>query len=195
MPAKKTSRDKLIAAALAEMLSRGYSATTVDEICARAAVSKGNFYHFFSTKEELGLAVLDAYYDRALKILGKAPAVAGDPRRQAASLVNHVIDSAGALWGGGCLLGNFALELADTNPTMQKAVSERFRKFTAALAAGIAPLVGTGKGPTAAEIAEQFIVTVEGALILARAHDDWSYVDRALARFRGLVGVPARASK
>ena len=48
---KETARDRLIAAAEAEMLAKGYPATTVDEICARAGVSKGSFYHFFSTKE------------------------------------------------------------------------------------------------------------------------------------------------
>jgi hypothetical protein len=40
-------------------------------------------------------------------------------------------------------------------------------------------------------MAEQFIVVVEGALILAKAHDDWSYVTRALERFQQEVHASA----
>lgn len=194
MTMKKTSRDKLLDAARAEMLAKGYAGTTVDEICERAGVSKGNFYHFFSSKEDLGLALLDAYYARSLEIIDQAPAAA-DSRRNARALVDHLIDSAGALWGGGCLLGTFALELAESNPAIAGAVSDRFRKVAARLADGFAPLAKAGDRKAAAEIAEQFIVTVEGALVLARAHHDWSYVDRALARFRKSVGIPRGGSK
>ena len=54
------TKDKLIEAALRLMLAKGYPATTVDEICASAGVSKGSFYHFFATKEELALAAVQA---------------------------------------------------------------------------------------------------------------------------------------
>lgn len=93
------SRSKLLDAAQAEMLAKGYAATAVDEICARAGVSKGSFHHFFPAKEELG--------------------------------VDHLIDSAGKLWGGGCLMGTFALELAGTNPAIGNAVSAGFRAVAA----------------------------------------------------------------
>jgi TetR/AcrR family transcriptional regulator, transcriptional repressor for nem operon len=192
---KKTARDKLIEAAQAEMLSKGYPGTTVDEICERAGVSKGSFYHFFSSKEDLGLAVLDAFYERTRELLSQAPAAGDDPRQHAVDLVDHLISAAGTLWGGGCLLGTFALELAETNPTMATAVSDKFRDVAAALAMGFAPLAKPRAGASAAEIAEQFIVAVEGGLILARAHHDWSYVDRALERFRNSLGIPTGVSK
>ncbi len=187
---KKTAREKLIDAATAEMLAKGYPATTVDEICDRGGVSKGSFYHFFSSKEELGLAVLDAFFERNRQVVGRAPSAGDDPREQALALVDHLVASAGAMWGGGCLMGSFALELAETNPAIASAVSQRFRAITQTLAAGFAPLSAAGTGETilsGAELAEEFIVTVEGALVLARAHDDWSFVERALERFRSSV--------
>jgi len=191
---KKTARDKLIEAAEAEMLAKGYSGTTVDQICERAGVSKGSFYHFFSTKEDLGLALLDAYFERNRGIVGQAPAVDGDPRGQALAFVDHLLAVAGKLWGGGCLLGSFALDLAETNPTIADAISERFRAFAGVLAEGFAPLAEAGSGDAAA-LAEQFIVTVEGALILARAHHDWGYVDRALERFRKSIETTQEAAR
>ncbi len=183
-----TAREKLIEAAQALMLSRGYPATTVDEICEMAGVSKGSFYHFFHTKEEMGLAVLEAFQARNDRLIADGPqAGVADPVERALALVDHLIAAAGEMWGSGCLLGNFALDLAETNPTIRQDVSDRFRRVAAGLSEGMAPLAaeaGVLDGPSAQELAEQFIIVVEGALVLAKAHKDWSYVTRALDRFR-----------
>jgi TetR/AcrR family transcriptional repressor of nem operon len=184
---KETAKEKLIAAAEAEMLAKGFPATTVDEICARAGVSKGSFYHFFSTKEELGLAALEAFFARNLRVVQQAPG-GGSPKAQAAALVDHLLASAGRMWGGGCLLGSLALDLAETHPQVAEEVSAKFRAMAGLLAAGFAPLAeDLGELWSGEALAEQFIVAVEGGLILARAHGDWGYVERALARFRHQV--------
>ena len=196
---KLTSKEKLIDAAQTLMLSKGYTATTVDEICEQAGVSKGSFYHFFETKEDLGLAVVDAFQARNDRLVAEGPQTQlSDPVEQSLALLDHLIASAGELWGSGCLLGTFALDLADTNPTIRDAVSARFEAVASGLADGLEPMFSRGgrqNARSARELSEQFIIVVEGALILAKAHKDWSYVDRALERFRDdvrrSVGVPA----
>jgi len=196
--AMTTAREKLIGAAQALMLSKGYPATTVDEICAEAGVSKGSFYHFFETKEDLGLAVLEAFHVRNAGLIAAGPqARVADPTERALALLDHLIKSAGEMWGGGCLLGSFALDLADTNPAIREAVSDRFRQIASGLSEGMAPLAhgGAQRTPGAEALAEQFIVVVEGALVLARAHKDWSYVSRALDRFRDDVRRSMAVSK
>lgn len=184
---KKTARDKLLEAAESLMLSKGYAATSVDDIRQAAGVSKGSFYHFFRSKEELALSVLDAFHNRNGQIVAQGVKGSGDPVAGALALVDHLLDSAGTMWGKGCLLGSFALDVAETNPAIREAVSRKFRQVAAVLAQGLEPL-GTDGGNvdarTGAELAEQFIVVVEGALVLATAHNDWSYVERALERFR-----------
>ena len=178
-----TTKEKLVAAAEAEILAQGYAATTVDEICARAGVSKGSFYHFFPTKEDVALAALDAFFVRNRKIIDEAPE-AGTPRERARAVLDHLLASAGQMWGGGCLLGSLAMDLADTRPRVAEQVSARFRDISEMLTGFFAPLAG--EGPRAAEaMAEAFVVAVEGGLVLARAHGDWGYVERALERFRG----------
>jgi tetracycline repressor-like protein len=47
------SRASIIEASRELMLKRSYAATSVDEICSKAGVSKGSFYHFFESKEDL----------------------------------------------------------------------------------------------------------------------------------------------
>jgi len=49
--------------------------------------------------------------------------------------MDHLIDSAGKRWGGGCLMGTLALKLAEANPAIGNAVSERFRAGAAILLA------------------------------------------------------------
>jgi len=183
----KRTRDKLLAAAEAEMLDKGYPGTTVDEICDRAGVSKGSFYHFFPTKEDLGLAVLEAFHVRNSQVAQGAPE-GRTPRETAVALLDHLVEEAATMWGGGCLLGSFALDLAKTHPQIASEVSARFRATAEMLAGGLAPLAkGEDRARAAEELAERFVVTVEGSLVLARAHGDWGYVERALGRFRDEV--------
>jgi TetR/AcrR family transcriptional repressor of nem operon len=59
MPRSNTqtgARPKLLDAALSVIRTKGYSATSVDELCAAAGVTKGAFFHYFKSKDELGVA-------------------------------------------------------------------------------------------------------------------------------------------
>src|ERR1700722_1561415 len=50
------TRTRRLDGALAVIRTKGYSATTVDDLCAKAGVTKGGFFHYFRSKEELGVA-------------------------------------------------------------------------------------------------------------------------------------------
>jgi TetR/AcrR family transcriptional repressor of nem operon len=189
MPKHPTAREKLLAAALELMLARGYPATTVDEICQAAGVSKGSFYHFFDTKEQLALAALDAYLARVGQRVAEGPHSAiQEPRERALAFVDHIVDVAGEVWGDGCLMGSFALDVVETSPAIQQAVSETFTRVARGYAEAFAPALAAGGDGSAderaADLAEQFVVAVEGGIVLAKAHRDWRYATRALARFR-----------
>lgn len=51
-----TSREALLDAALTLVRRQGWSATSVDELCRAAGVTKGAFFHHFGSKDELGVA-------------------------------------------------------------------------------------------------------------------------------------------
>ena len=55
------TRSKIIASAIKLFSNRGYNAASVDDICADAGISKGAFYHHFKSKQDLFLALLDAW--------------------------------------------------------------------------------------------------------------------------------------
>lgn len=56
-------RQRLIDAAWRRIATAGYYETTVDDVCSEAGVSKGAFYGYFATKQELFLTLLDEETD------------------------------------------------------------------------------------------------------------------------------------
>jgi TetR/AcrR family transcriptional regulator, transcriptional repressor for nem operon len=56
------AREKLLAAALDLIWTSSYGSVSVDDICVRAKVNKGSFYHFFPSKSDLAVAAYEAHW-------------------------------------------------------------------------------------------------------------------------------------
>ncbi len=188
---KTTAREKLLAAAQELMLERGYNATTVDEICTHAGVSKGSFYHFFDSKEELGLATLEAYYNQGIATLMSGPFTREeDPTKKLFGFLEQTEKHSEEFWGHGCLLGTFAVDLAETHPLIRQRVAEQFDRLALELSRLFEPLAAPdGGGPTAKELATSYLVALEGSIVLAKAFDDPSRIRAGLETFRRQLEV------
>src|SRR5262245_24569706 len=139
--ATKQSKERLLTEAKELFLARGYAATTVDAICEKAGLTKGSFYYFFESKEELGLAVLDWSLRGGVQMLADGPHVRiTDPVEKAFAFLEHLEKCSPKLWRGGCLLGVFAQELAETNPRVQKAVAGMFQAVADDFAEKLQPI-------------------------------------------------------
>ncbi|HEY5742674.1 MAG TPA: TetR/AcrR family transcriptional regulator [Terrimicrobiaceae bacterium] len=182
------SKERLLTAAKELFLARGYAATTVDAICEKARLTKGSFYYFFDSKEELGRAVLEWSLRGGLQMLSAGPHLQiTDPLEKAFAFLEHVENCSPKLWSGGCLLGVFAQELAETNPRMQKAVAGMFKTVADDFAEKLQPIAAQFSGkqaPTASELADTLLGTVEGSIILAKAHRDLTRLPKAIRGFR-----------
>lgn len=55
------TRARLVQAGIELILQQGFTATTVDQVCSRAGVTKGSFFHHFANKDQLGVAALQAW--------------------------------------------------------------------------------------------------------------------------------------
>ncbi len=78
IPEKK---QRLLDAGVQLMLAKGYNATAVDEVCACAGVTKGSFFYYFKSKEDLASQLI-GHYDNARRerissFMGEPPE---DPR-------------------------------------------------------------------------------------------------------------------
>jgi len=202
------TRQRLIHSAQALMLSKGYSATGVDDLCRAADVSKGSFYHQFSSKEELALAALSSFYEAGLEKLLAIEVSGVAPEDRLLAFLDAVAKQGHEFWQGGCLLGSLASEMALTSPALQAEVSRLFSQTAKALEPLAEPFVASILHPSLspAALAEHFLVVVEGAIVMSRAHGDPMKINQAVARFaeqlrflprrtRAHVQSPKRARK
>lgn len=184
------TREKLIRTAEKLMLRDGYSATRVDDVIRQAKLSKGSFYHFFESKESLGLAALERYFaDRVRRLADGAHAAEPDPLRRAHRFLEHVSEVAPSVWKDGCLLANLSADAAGSS----RVISNALRKRTGELRALLVDLLGPLATPesSATDLADQLLVCIEGAIVLARIYDDPGYLQRSVDQFRRALGKAA----
>ena len=70
---RPSAKGKILLAALAEIRARGYAATTVDDLCAAAGVTKGAFFHHFKSKDELAIAAAHHWTEITGDLFAAAP--------------------------------------------------------------------------------------------------------------------------
>ncbi len=122
-PAQPDARTRLLDAAMQTIRERGYSATTVDDLCGAAGVTKGAFFHHFKSKEDLGVAATTHFAEMAERLFGGAPYHdLADPLDR---LLGY-IDFRSALLTGPtaqytCLLGTMVQEAYDSHPAIRQA--------------------------------------------------------------------------
>jgi len=176
------------------MLRDGYTATRVDEVISKAGVSKGSFYHFFDSKESIGLAALEHYYgDRVERLASGSYATESDPLRRAHGFVEHVSRVAAELWTTGCLLANFAADAAGSSPAISNALRARVDDLRTRFMDLLGPFATAEV--TADDLAEQFLVCIEGSIVLARIYGDPAYLQHGLAQFRRCLQKDASRAK
>ena len=176
-PAKTSGKAKLLEAALTVIRTKGYGAATVDEICRAAGVSKGSFFHYFADKEALALAAAQYFSDRAAASFGAAPyRDEPDPRER----VLRYLDLRAALLRGDfadftCLLGTMVQETYATHPAIRAACDTHIRTHADDVAQDLdaAKRAYAPDAPWTAQSMALFTqAVIQGAFILAKAHDD-----------------------
>ena len=187
------TREKLIAATRTLMLTKGYGATGVDEICRVADASKGSFYHCFAAKEDVAIAALNDIYFEGVAHLTSLPLPPVPADQRFLAFLDVLARGGSRVWHNGCLLGGLASEMSATSPSVQARLSELFDEMVRALAPLADAFVKSlDHSPmTAAEMVEHLLIVVEGAIVLARAHNDPARINHAIATYaRFLRNLP-----
>jgi TetR/AcrR family transcriptional repressor of nem operon len=176
-PKGASSRTKLLDAALRLLRERGYNATTVDDLCAAAEVTKGAFFHHFKTKADLAVAAADYWSEVTSEMFaGAAYHRHADPLDR----VLGYIDLRAELIRGTpaeftCVVGTLAQELFQTNPTIRAACYASISGHAETLEADIADALVrycVDDGVTARSLALHTQAVLQGGFILAKAKDD-----------------------
>src|SRR5574337_1292028 len=182
------TREKLLETAQHLMLAKGYTATSVEEICDAANLTKGSFFHYFESKEELGKAVLDRYVVSMSHAARNAPFMKkSDPLQRVYGYIDFMITlSKEPERRSGCLLGNFAQVLTDTHPEIRAQCAAHFRLWADMLKQELdaAKTAYKVKGLNTGTLADHFIALFEGSLMLAKTRQDLDVIPKNLEHFK-----------
>lgn len=177
------ARHALLRAATKLMLARGFSATSVDDICQGAGLTKGSLFHYFATKEDLGIAVLDQYLVRVFAKMDAVRANEQDPLARVYACLKFLSEAAETYpLSQGCILGRFTQELAQTHPRVRAKCDGYFDQWINFVASDLEEanrVRRLGRKDTRS-LAEYALASFEGALILAKASGDPGVVRRTL---------------
>ena len=130
------TRDNILAAGQRVMAAKGFTAVGLNEILASSGVPKGSFYHYFSSKEAYGEALLDSYFDEYLAEIDKT--LAQPDQTMAERVMNYFAD-----WRdtqsfmdcqGKCLAVKLGAEVADLSEPMRLALKKGTAGITCRLA-------------------------------------------------------------
>jgi TetR/AcrR family transcriptional repressor of nem operon len=183
------SKTKLLNAALQVIRAKGYAATTVDDICHAAGVTKGSFFHHFKSKDELALSVAAYWGETTEGFFASAPYHKSDNPLE--RLLGYVDFRAEILQGDlpdyTCLLGTLVQETYATHPDIRAACDKGMSAHIAIINRDVeaAKQLYAPDAPWSAESVGYFIQSVlQGGFIFAKAKQGPEVVRESLAHLR-----------
>jgi|SRR5579863_994300 len=203
MPLRKSQRSaktKLLDAATDVIRAKGYSGTTVDDICQTAGVTKGAFFHHFESKEELAVSAVQEFSSMSDRLFSTAP------YRELADPVDRLlgyVEFRKALLRGElpeftCLLGTMVQEAYHTHPAIRAACERGLNEHVAMLESDIAAALRTYGGDgqwSAASLAVYMQAVIQGAFIFAKAQKGPAVAAACLDHLRRYIQMLFRHPK
>jgi TetR/AcrR family transcriptional repressor of nem operon len=185
MPVQKITKEEIIKISAGVFRVRGYHNTAMSDLAEACGLTKGLFYHYFSSKEELMKAVLLGVHLHFKKSLF-APAFGNalTPEEKLEKFLNktrRLFSTA----EGGCLMANTALETLGTSSEFTPYIRDFFEDWIAALAH---IFEHTYQPEAARKVAEEIVQEFEGAVLFMRIFGETRYVEEVLERAKTRLG-------
>lgn len=181
------TRQRIVTTALELFWEKGFQSTSIADILSRTQLHSGSLYHFFPGKQDVLVAVLEAYRDGIEEWLLK-PAWSGvdDPVERVFALLNGYrtqLVTTDCTYG--CPIGNLALEISEPDPKIRELLAVNFANWTRAIercldAAGDR----LPRDLDRRRLAEFTLTVMEGAIMQARTYRDIASFDRNVAVLR-----------
>ncbi len=174
------TRQRILESARDLIYASSYAEVGVAAICNSAGVKKGSFYHFFPSKRELTLAVIDEFLvDFKQRIYSKAfdPSLSPMSRfRKLAEVAyrfqKEIAESTGHTLG--CPFGNIAVEMSTQDEVLRRKVDTIFDQMEALIRENLSAAVEQGEiGAIDIDAtASAMIAYLEGIMMMAKTRND-----------------------
>ncbi len=188
MPTASTpTRDRIIQAAIELFYAHGYAGTGMAEILKKANANSGSFYFFFTSKEDLLLAVLDWYQQNLGPVLLEPVfKPSRDPIKRIFLLLDKYRQNVVATeFAFGCPIGRLALEIEPDRRSVHDKISANFTGWARAVEELL--LEAKDRLPRDCDLRQlsRFVLTVmEGAVMQARSYQCIEPFDDCIAQLR-----------
>ena len=180
MPRSSTARTRLVESAADRIHASSYAAASVEDLCADAGVQKGSFYYFFPSKRDLALAAIDQQWASTQATILE-PAFAPDvaPLDRIARFFHLVARRQRAKVVRGCPFGNLAAELGTQDKVIRGRVRKVFDGYQAYFEQALREAAASGslRDADVASAARALVALFQGALLLAKAHNDATIIN------------------
>jgi len=170
----RASRERIVERAAELFAERGIAGTSLDEVLAAAGAGKGQFYHYFRSRDELAAAAVEQRC--AQVVTGLTQALGG-----VSSLAELEQALAGFIAGfeqmglPGCPIGTLATEVAGRNEAARLQAAAGFDAWERLLADALARMRQRGElRPDAppAMLATGLLASIEGGMVLSQTRRD-----------------------
>jgi TetR/AcrR family transcriptional repressor of nem operon len=132
-----TTKERILDAAEGLMLAKSFHSVGLNEILTAVQVPKGSFYHYFKSKEQFGVEMLQHYVDGATAYKTRmllAPVPEPDPlRRLMTYLEGTIVKSHESEGKCPCLVIKLAAEVGDFSEPMRGVLAQGIRQWIAIL--------------------------------------------------------------
>ncbi len=169
---------------------QGFQNTSISNIIAATGVKKGNLYYYFPSKEELGLAVLIDARDEFFHILDNS-LVGETPTLKIIHSCNSIMELMQQTnFVGGCLFGNTALEMTDSNSRFGKIIQEIFSHWTERIEHELRQAADMGilnSHLPLDSLATAIVAILEGGIMLSRVYKNKNGLEDCILTIRSVI--------
>ena len=186
----KDTRQRIIEAAMELFWLKGYGSTSIADILSRSQVNSGSLYYFFPGKQDVLIAVLEAYRDgMGPMLLDPAWNGVADPIERVFALLalyRRALAESDCTYG--CPIGSLSLELHEPDPPVRELMAANFEAWVSAVE-GQLRLGGErfSAGTDFRALGELALSAMEGGVMQARTFRDIAYFDRTITQFRAHI--------
>lgn len=192
------TKERLIETASELIWKNSFGSVSVDEICRQADVKKGSFYHYFPSKVDLALEVMENCFQEFRPVLDSVFSPSVDPIERFENVADIIIqkqeealESCGNVVG--CAFSSLGSEMANQDERIRQKIQYKFELMERYYIAALRDLIDQGRLPADLDVkakANDIYSYITGQLLMARIQNSLEPLKRDLKKgMLRIVGV------